>query len=202
MDFGTQIYDSVCNKWTTNPSQPLCRNPPHLTICATSNGNLYIRFVAPDIIAVYYLQRAIWSELQPPEQLPGCRTYGGSLRTWQGRLLTVVEHHNGERFDSVVVCELQAGSQEWREYLYLPAELYNRWFKGADDLICSSFCEEYVLVVAWLYQSGELDQPKAVCLCNLATRWEMFNAPRGLRHSELEVSDNSEDLTVKTFMPH
>jgi len=178
VDFGTQIYDSVCNKWTTNPSRPLRRKPPHLTTCANFNGNLYIRSCAPDIIVVYNLQKSVWSELQPPEQLPGCRTYGGSLGTWQGRLLTVVEHHNGERFDSVVVCELQAGSQEWREYIYMPAEFYNRWFKSADDLIWSSFCGEYVLVVAWHYRSGEYDQPQKVCLCNLATRrWEMFNAP-------------------------
>lgn len=200
-DFGTQIYDSVCNKWTTNPARPYRKKPPHLTTCANFNGNLYIRSVAPDFIMVYNLQKAVWSELQPPEQLPGCRTYGGSLGTWQNRLLTVVEHHNGERFDSVVVCELQAGSQDWREYIYMPSEFYNRWFKCADDLIWSSFCGEYLLVVAWHYRSGEYDQPKAVCLCNLATRrWEMFNAPCGkreCRHTELEVSDDGED-----GMPH
>lgn len=198
MDLGTQIYDSESNNWTTTPSRPLRRKPPHLTTCANFNGNLYIRSFAPDIIAVYNLRQDVWSELQPPEQLPGCRTYGGSLGTWQGRLLSVVEHHNGERFDSVVVCELQEDSQEWKEYMYMPAEMYNRWFKGADDLIWSSFCEEYVLVVAWLYRSGEFDQPKAVCLCNLATRrWEMFHDPRDkgdLRRSELEASDGSEDL--------
>lgn len=186
-EFGTQIYDSVCKRWTSNTSRPLRQKPRHLTTCANFNGNLYIRSVNPDYIMVYNLTNAIWSELQPPERLPGCRTQS-SLGTWQGLLLTVAEHHNGDRFDSVVICELEAQSQQWREYIFMPAGMYRRWFTGAEDIIWASFCGEYVLLVAWQNWCGEYNQPKAMCVCDLASRrWEMFNTPRGMggrRHSE------------------
>jgi hypothetical protein len=58
-DIGTQIYDSVTGKWTTDPARPCRRKPPHLTTCASVNGKLYIRSVAPDIIMVYDLQKSV-----------------------------------------------------------------------------------------------------------------------------------------------
>lgn len=201
---GTQIYDSVTNNWTTNPARPSRRKPPHLTSCANANDKLYIRSVAPDIIMVYDLKKSVWSELSPPEHLPACRAYGGSLGTWQGRLFTVTEHHNGDGFDSVSVCELEASSQEWREYIRMPSGFYNKWFRRADHVIWSSFCGEHVLVVAWHYRNCEYDQPRVLCLCNLAMKtWEMFNAPYdmlGVRHAECELSDDGEGDVGDDFL--
>lgn len=197
-DIGTQIYDSVTGKWTTDPARPCRRKPPHLTTCASVNGKLYIRSVAPDIIMVYDLQKSVWSQLNPPEELPVCRAYGGSLGTWQGRLFTVTEHHNGDGRGSVSVCELEASSEEWREYIRMPSAFYNRWFTRADHVIWSSFCGEYVLVVAWHYEHCEYDQPQVMCLCNLAMKtWEIFKAPHdmlGIRRAESELSDDGEDM--------
>lgn len=191
VDFGTQIYDSTTDSWSSNLAKPSCRRPPHLTTCVDFNNSLYIRSVAPDIITVYDLQKAVWSRLNPPEQLPDARTYGGSLGTWQGRLFTVTEHHDGVSFDSISVCELQTSSLEWREYLRMPSNLYNRWFSCEDDKIWSSFCGEYVLMIAWLHRSCEFDQPKHMCLCSLATRtWEMFDAPHDIVGGRVEVSDD------------